>query len=71
MNRINPEKLLLSKWTAVAPAGKSKHFLVSEIIRDDRELVSECVLQAVIDRCEHTLGWRELTDDVRWLTGWR
>ncbi|MBT3834482.1 MAG: TIGR02450 family Trp-rich protein [Gammaproteobacteria bacterium] len=31
MNRINSKKLLQSKWTAVTPAKKIKHFLVTEI----------------------------------------
>ncbi|HIE85335.1 MAG TPA: hypothetical protein EYP91_00515 [Gammaproteobacteria bacterium] len=31
MNRINPKKLLQSKWAAVTPAKKIKHFLVTEI----------------------------------------
>lgn len=29
---VNPKKLLLSKWTAVNPVAKQKHFLVSKII---------------------------------------
>ena len=40
MNRLNPEKLALSKWTAVLPIGKRKHFLVSELIRDERDVVA-------------------------------
>ncbi|PAM39480.1 hypothetical protein CEJ63_25450, partial [Acinetobacter baumannii] len=28
MNRVNPAKLLLSKWTAASPRNKEKHFLV-------------------------------------------
>ncbi len=28
MNKINPQKLLNSKWTAVKPVKKEKHFLV-------------------------------------------
>ena len=31
MNRINPAKLLHSKWTAVEPKNKEKHFLVVEV----------------------------------------
>jgi len=29
MKTINPKKLLLTKWTAVTPVAKQKHFLVS------------------------------------------
>ena len=31
MNRINPAKLMKSKWTALEPRNKEKHFLVTEI----------------------------------------
>jgi hypothetical protein len=29
MNPVDPKKLLLTKWTAVKPVAKQKHFLVS------------------------------------------
>lgn len=29
---ISPQKLLLSKWTAVKPVGKQKHFLVIKVL---------------------------------------
>ena len=29
---INPRKLLLSKWTAVAPQAREKHFMVVRLI---------------------------------------
>ena len=32
MNPLNPKKLLLTKWTAVNPLDKQKHFLVSRVI---------------------------------------
>lgn len=32
MNPLNPKKLLLTKWTAVKPVAKQKHFLVSKVI---------------------------------------
>ena len=41
MNRINPAKLLLSKWTAARPRNKEKHFLVTELFRDDEGTVLE------------------------------
>lgn len=30
MNQINPSKLLNSKWTAVKPINREKHFLVAD-----------------------------------------
>ena len=41
MNRINPAKLLLSKWTAAQPRHKEKHFLVTELFRDEEGTVLE------------------------------
>ena len=34
-NRFNPEKLLLSKWTARQPQNREKHFLVCELLRNE------------------------------------
>ena len=33
MNPLNPKELLLTKWTAVKPIAKQKHFLVSRVIQ--------------------------------------
>jgi hypothetical protein len=35
MNPLNPKKLLLTKWTAVKPVPKQKHFLVSRVIEPE------------------------------------
>ena len=35
MNPLNPKKLLLTKWTAVKPVAKQKHFLVSRVIEPE------------------------------------
>lgn len=32
MNLLSPKKLLLTKWTAVKPIAKQKHFLISRVI---------------------------------------
>ena len=47
-NQINPDKLLLSKWTAVQPYNKEKHFLVTRVIRNEQEIAVACILEAVI-----------------------
>lgn len=72
MNRINPEKLLQSKWTAVPPRNRERHFIVTRVIRDDQdEHVVEVVLQAVLTHRDHVLGWRELKQDDVWQMGWK
>ena len=71
MNRINPSKLLLSKWTAALPQNREKHFLVTELFRDENGTVLEIELQAVLTRRNQQLDWHVLQDDAHWKTGWR
>ncbi len=69
--QINPEKLILSKWTSVNPHHKEKHFIVTEVIRDEQEQIISCLLEAVINHNLYELDWRELKDLSCWLPGWR
>lgn len=71
MNRINPHKLQLSKWTAVQPCNREKHFLVTAVNLDLENRPQSCILQAVHSRRETEMDWRELKNDERWLMGWR
>lgn len=36
MNTFHPKKLLLSKWTAVQPLDRQKHFIVTKVIQLER-----------------------------------
>jgi tryptophan-rich hypothetical protein len=47
-HRLNPRKLLLSKWTAVQPQNREKHFLVSELFCDEQGHVLQLELQAEV-----------------------
>lgn len=71
-NPLNPKKLLLSKWTAVHPVQKQKHFLVSKVILP--ELVDEAIeyveLEAVFDKAVRIIPWRELKNAGIWRQGW-
>ena len=71
MNRINPAKLLLSKWTAARPRNKEKHFLVTELFRDDEGTVLEIELQAVMTHRSERLPWQTLRDMEAWKVGWK
>jgi tryptophan-rich hypothetical protein len=73
MRRLNPRKLLLSKWTAVAPRNKEKHFIVTKVIEPELPAmqIEQVELEAVYSRRSRTLQWRELTDASHWLQGWR
>ncbi len=71
MNRLNPAKLLLSKWTAAQPVNREKHFLVTELFRDEAGTVLEIELQAVLtQRCER-LAWQTLQNAEAWRMGWK
>ena len=72
MNPLNPKKLLLSKWTAVTPVAKQKHFLVSRVIQpelptDPVELVE---IESVFSKETQVIPWRNLQDADVWRQGW-
>lgn len=68
--RLNPEKLLLSKWTAAAPRNREKHFLVVALGRPAPDAPVETVtLEAVHSRRRQTMAWQALRDTDQWLQG--
>ena len=71
MKSVQPKKLLLSKWTAVKPIAKQKHFLVTKVIQlepdDPIELVE---IEAIHSKKVSQIKWRELEDETVWLQGW-
>ena len=71
MNRINPAKLLLSKWTAAHPRHKEKHFLVTELFRDEEGTVLDIELQAILTRRAEPLPWETLKNAEDWKIGWK
>lgn len=70
MNNINPRKLLNSKWTAVTPTNKEKHFLVNEIEFDEDGVVLSCSIEAVMTKRVLAIAWQDLKDDKIWALGW-
>ena len=71
MNRINPSKLLLSKWTAAHPQNREKHFLVTELFRDEDGTVLDVELQAVLTQRNQRFAWQSLKDSDAWILGWK
>ena len=71
MNQINPKKLLNSKWTAVKPINKGKHFLVTKVKFDEQGLVALCLLEAILSKRESEILWQDLKDMKQWLQGWK
>ena len=72
MNPLNPKKLLLTKWTAVTPIAKHKHFLVSRVIQPEVETdpVELVEIESVFSKATQIIQWRELQNDEVWRQGW-
>jgi len=72
MNPLNPKKLLLSKWTAVTPVKKQKHFLVSKVIQPElpTDSIEMVEIEAVFYKATKVIAWRELQNNLVWRQGW-
>ena len=72
MNPLHPKKLRLTKWTAVQPVAKQKHFLVVSVVEPDppATAVEWVELEAIQSRAVQRIPWRELQDSSRWRQGW-
>lgn len=72
MNLLHPKKLLLSKWTAVHPVDRERHFLVSKVILPAMPggKVDWVEVEAVHSKVVRRIAWRELGDDTQWRQGW-
>ncbi len=73
MNRLSPKKLLLTKWTAVKPIAKQKHFLVSKVILPEPPIdkIEFVEIEAVYSKKTTLIAWRDLTNNEIWLQGWQ
>ena len=71
MNKINPKKLLNSKWTALAPSNKEKHFIVTDMEFDEDDLVVSCAIEAVMSKRVIHINWHDLKDADHWVHGWK
>ena len=67
MNKVSPKSLLNSKWTKQVIANKEKHFVITEVEFDEDKNVIKCVIQAVINKNEYEINWRDLKDRVSML----
>ena len=72
MSKISLKKLLNSKWTAVTPSHKEKHFMVIGLIAPElpTTVVSLVELEAVYTKRKYTLAWQVLADEALWVQGW-
>ena len=71
--RLNPKKLLRSKWTAAQPRNKEKHFIVTKLVEPEMPLqaIESIELEALHSRRVLVLPWLELSDRSLWLQGWQ
>jgi tryptophan-rich hypothetical protein len=73
MTKLNYKKLLNSKWTAVKPENKEKHFFAIKVFKhpDDDQLVEWVTLEAVLTKRQLKLKPLALKDQDAWLEGWK
>ena len=71
-NRVSPKKLLLSKWTAVHPERKEKHFLVTKVFEPEilGQAIVDIELEAAMTGRKFCMPWRELKSREHWRQGW-
>ncbi len=72
LRRLSPDKLLLSKWTAVDPVDREKHFIVTRLIAQEAPAqgIAMVQLEALYSGRNMMLPWRALRDSGTWLQGW-
>lgn len=72
MNPLHPKKLLLSKWTAVVPVARDKHFVVVKVLEpaEPGAPVEWVELEALFSKRVQRLAWRDLRDAGVWRQGW-
>jgi len=72
MNPLHPKKLLLSKWTAVTPVARDKHFVVVKVLEPEQPgaPVEWVELEALFSKRVQRLAWRDLRDAGVWRQGW-
>ena len=71
MNKINPRKILNSKWTAVTPVRKEKHFMVTEVEFDEEGIVTLCSIESLISKRSIPINWHDLKNKNNWIQGWK
>ena len=71
-NALSPKKLLHTKWTAVAPRNREKHFLVTKVIEPvpPGSPVVSVEIEAVHSKRTRVIAWRELKNELQWRRGW-
>ena len=61
---------MFSKWTALTPIQREKHFIVTAVEYENNSVVS-CQLEAVLTGNKYMIDWKSLKDKTDWLMGWK
>ena len=60
-----------SKWTAVEPVNRARHFELKALertgLQSDHIL---CVMRCVVTRSSHRVPWKDLKNKKKWRKGW-
>jgi len=70
MNKVIRKKLVLSKWTAMVPKNREKHFVVKNVVPRKDGVGAACVIEAVHSKHRFMIDCDDLKDSSRWLAGW-
>jgi tryptophan-rich hypothetical protein len=70
MNELNIKKLQNSKWTAVVPKKKEKHFIVTEVEYNEEGQITSCQIEAVYSKRQEYINWQDLKLKHLWKPGW-
>ena len=50
---------------------KEKHFIVTKVMFDDEQKVTQCIIEAAMTKREYDINWRDLKDTSKWRMGWK
>ena len=71
-NPVNRKKINQSKWTAITPIKKEKHFVVSEVSYnpDNEQIIDFIIITSVLSNSNYKLDIKDLEDKLKWSQGW-
>lgn len=70
---MNIKKLLNSKWTAIIPKNKEKHFTVTQVKQNegDPQVVDFIILTAALTKRNYKINYKDFKDQLEWTQGWK
>ena len=70
--KVGSKKLISSKWTAVQPIDKEKHFVVIRVFerRTGESTTVHLELESILSKRVRSMPLHELSDATFWKRGW-